>query len=197
MFCEIQCADKRSTVTMTNSQYRLILSAAVAFMFYFAWTYWANAMVSSDQHLVLRAAIVQGSLSASITFLFTFALEFALKRFGESQFSLMFIVPILCGVHAKTSQNIAIFRTFKSSLERSARFAEGAFLPGVVLSPLIPLVFQASITISVNVINQTPNLWLTVAPSIIFSAIYGYTYTITLYKSYQKGQAPTPPDEDY
>ena len=48
------------------------------------------------------------------------------------------------------------------------------------MAPLLPITIQSSIAISVNLINQTPNLWLTVAPSIFITAIYGYAYTFTL-----------------
>jgi hypothetical protein len=163
-----------------SSHIRLLLSAAISFLFYFAWTYWANNMVSDDMNLVLRSALVQGTLSATITLLFTFALEKSVNRFGESSLSLVFVVPIICSVHSKTLQNIAIYKTFNSALDLSAKKVGGTFVPGTILAPLLPLVVQASIAIGVNVINHTPNLWLTVAPSIFFSAIYGYVYTFTL-----------------
>lgn len=165
-----------------SSHLRLFLSAAVSFVFYFAWTYWANNMVTDDMDLVLRSAIVQGTLSATITLLFTFALEKVVARFGQNCYSLVFVVPILCSVHSKTLQNIAIFRTFNSALDLSAQKAGGTFVPGTVFAPLLPLVVQASIAIVVNVINQTPNLWLTVAPSIFFTGLYGYVYTFALLK---------------
>ena len=58
-----------------SSTVRLVLSAVISFCFYFVWSYWANSMASDDQGLVLRSAIVQGTLSATITLLFTFILE--------------------------------------------------------------------------------------------------------------------------
>ena len=165
-----------------SSTVRLFWSALVSFVFYFCWSYWANSMATDDSALVLRSAIVQGSLSASVTLVFTFALEFAVKRFGDSCLSLVFVVPILCGVHSKTTQNIAIFRTFNAALDLSAKKASGAFLPGTLFAPLLPLLIQSSLTIGVNILNQTPNLWLTVAPSIFFTGVYGYVYTFTLLK---------------
>lgn len=168
-----------------SSHLRLLLSAVVSFVFYFAWTYWANYMVSDDIDLVIRSAFVQGTLSATITLLFTFALEKSVKRFGESSLSLVFVVPILCSVHSKTLQNIAIYKTFNSALDLSAKKASGTVVPGTVFAPLVPLLVQASIAIGVNIINQTPNLWLTVAPSILFTGLYGYIYTFTLLKKRQ------------
>ncbi|GAA0854313.1 hypothetical protein GCM10009114_09560 [Aliiglaciecola litoralis] len=137
-------------------------------------------MVSDDMGLVLRSAVVQGTLSATITLLFTFALEKSVERFGERSLSLVFVVPILCSVHSKTLQNIAIYKTFNAALDLSAKKASGTVLPGTLFAPLLPLMVQATIAIGVNVINQTPNLWLTVAPSILFTGLYGYIYTYTL-----------------
>ena len=163
-----------------SSTIRLMISALVSFIFYFVWTYWANNMVSDDQALVLRSALVQGTLSATITILFTFALEKSVSRFGGSYFSLVLVVPLICSVRSKTTQNIAVFKTINASLEASAKYLSGAYLPGTMLAPLLPIAVQSSITIGVNMVNKTPNLWLTVAPSILITAIYGYVYTFTL-----------------
>ena len=168
-----------------SSTARLLLSAFVSFVFYFTWTYWANNMATDDMSIVLRSALVQGTFSATVTLLFTFALERSVQKFGENYFSLMFVVPIICSVHSKTSQNIAIMRTFNSALNFSAKAASGACLPGTLLAPLLPLSVQSSLVIGVNLINQTPNLWLTVAPSIFFTGLYGYVYTFTLLKKRQ------------
>ncbi|GAC16778.1 hypothetical protein [Aliiglaciecola lipolytica] len=165
-----------------SSKVRLFWSALISFIFYFAWTYWANDMVSEDTELVLRSALVQGSLSATITLLFTFALEKSVQKYGQHSISLFFVVPIICSVHSKTTQNIAIFRTFNAALNLSAKKASGAVIPGTLLAPILPLIVQASIAIGVNWLNQTPNLWLTVAPSIFFTGVYGYVYTFTLLK---------------
>lgn len=163
-----------------SSTVRLILSAVISFCFYFAWSYWANNMASEDQGLVLRSAIVQGTLSATITLLFTFILEKLVSKFGQSYLSLLFVVPIICTVHSKTKQNIAIFRSFRNALDNSAKYLSNNLIPGTLLVPILPITIQSSIAIGVNIINQTPNLWLTVAPSILITAIYGYTYTFAL-----------------
>ncbi len=163
-----------------HSTLRLILSAIISFSFYFVWAYWANSMATDDQALVLRSALVQGTLSAIITILFTFILEKSVARFGKSYLSLMFVVPIICTVHSKTSQNIAIFKTFKNALDSSAKYLSNNAIPGSLLAPLLPIAIQSSIAICVNWINQTPNLWLTVVPSILMTAIYGYVYTYSL-----------------
>ena len=133
-----------------NSTIRLILSAAISFSFYFFWSYWANNMATDDQALVLRSALVQGTLSATITILFTFILEKSVSKFGESYLSLMFVVPIICTVHSKTSQNIAIFRTFKSVLNNSAKYLSNNPILGSLSALLLPIAIQSSIAISVN-----------------------------------------------
>ncbi|MFT6902163.1 MAG: hypothetical protein ACJAXS_002371 [Colwellia sp.] len=163
-----------------SSRVRLILSALISFFFYFAWSYWANSIASDDQALVLRSALVQGTLSATITLLFTFILEKLVLKFGQSYLSLIFVVPIICTVYSKTKQNIAIFRSFRNALNSSAKYLSNNAIPGTFLVPLLPIAVQSSIAIGVNFINQTPNLWLTVAPSIVITAIYGYVYTFTL-----------------
>lgn len=137
-------------------------------------------MATDYQALVLRSALVQGTLSATITILFTFTLEKSVSKFGESYLLLMFVVPIICNVHSKTTQNIAIFRTFKNALDNSAKYLSNNAIPGSLLAPLLPISIQSSIAISVNWVNQTPNLWLTVAPSILITAIYVYEYTNSL-----------------
>ena len=67
-----------------SSSIRLLISAVISFCFYFAWSYWANSMATEDQTLVLRSAIVQGTLSATITILFTFILEKTVSKFGPT-----------------------------------------------------------------------------------------------------------------
>ncbi|WP_233267392.1 hypothetical protein [Paraglaciecola sp. L3A3] len=167
---------------MSHSSLRLVISAVISFSFYFFWSYWANNMATDDQAIVLRSALVQGTLSATVTVLFTFLLEKSVARFGNNSLSLIFVVPIICTVHSKTTQNIAIFKTFRDALSNSAQFLNTNAVPGSLLAPILPISIQASIAIGVNWLNQTPNLWLTIAPSIIITAIYGYTYTFTLLK---------------
>jgi hypothetical protein len=53
----------------------------------------------------------------------------------------------------------------------------------IYLALLPPLAIQSSMVFLINVINQTPNLSATIAPSILFSAIYGIVYLIGLSKT--------------
>ncbi|WP_185976654.1 hypothetical protein [Catenovulum sediminis] len=161
---------------------RLFISATVAFIFYFAWSYWANLSAEIAIEKTLQSALVQASYSAFVTLFFTLILEKVVSKFERSYLSLAFITPILCKVHSQTPQNKAIFRSFSYALEQSACYFKGKQLAGVIFAPLIPLSIQSILVISVNLINQTPNLWLTIAPSIFFTALYGYSYTFTLLK---------------
>ncbi|MEH6711150.1 MAG: hypothetical protein V7733_08025 [Paraglaciecola polaris] len=165
-----------------SSTIRLVISALVAFGFYFTWTFWANSLVTDNSGDILRSALVQGTLSASVTILFTFALEKSVSHFGNRNLSLIFVVPILCSIHAKTRQNIAIFKTFNHALDNAATKLSSRAIPGTLLAPLVPITIQGGLALGVNLLNQTPNLLLTILPSIIFSAIYGYLYTFTLLK---------------
>lgn len=63
-----------------NATARAILSAAVAFTFYFGWTWWVNSLASDDEMLVLRSAFVQGGYSALMTLIFTSMLNWTLDR---------------------------------------------------------------------------------------------------------------------
>jgi len=165
-----------------NSTLRLLLSSAVAFAFYFGWTYWANSAPEIEAGVQLRAALVQGAYSGFVTLFFTFLLEKTVQRFHAHCLSLAFMTPILCSVHSKSRQNLAIYAAFNDGLDTSARYLEGKKLPGALVAPLLPLFVQSCLVVLVNILNGTPNLWLTVTPSILFTGLYGYFYTFALLK---------------
>jgi hypothetical protein len=160
---------------------RLILSGLIAFFSYAAWAYYANSLVSDDRSILLKAALVQGVYSGSITLIFTFLLEVFYKRFGSSNYCLGFVIPTINAKPTATTQ-CNTQKVFESSLALSQKKCNGSCLPGVIISPLPALFIQTVMVISVNIFFNTPNLWLTVAPSIFFSAIYGYAYSIGLAK---------------
>ena len=166
-----------------KSTLRLILSGIVAFCFYFAWAYWANSGPDIDPAMTLKSALVQGAYSGFVTLGFTFLLERANQTFAHKCLSLAFMVPVLCAVHSPTRQAGAMRQAMNDALALSAKKASGSFLPGVVFAPILPICVQSLLVIGINVANHTPNLWLTVAPSIAFSAIYAYSYSITLWRS--------------
>jgi len=157
---------------------RLLISGLIAFLSYAAWAYYANSLVTSDQDVLTKAALVQGVYSGSITLFFTFLLEMFYSRLGKSSYCLPLILPRI-SKHSKKSR-CSTLETFKASLELSERKCHGTCLPGQLLSPLPALLIQSVLVIAVNIAFATPNLWLTVAPSILFSAIYGYAYSLSL-----------------
>ncbi|MFT4652890.1 MAG: hypothetical protein ACJA0G_001801 [Kangiellaceae bacterium] len=158
---------------------RLFLSALIAFVSYASWAYYANSLVTSDPDILLKSALVQGFYSGGITLFFTVLLEVFYKKFGSSAYCLPFIVPTI-NAKPTTKNKCTTLETFEASFALSEKKCKGSCLPGELISPLPALLIQSVMVVSVNVAFSTPNLWLTVAPSIIFSGIYGYMYSIAL-----------------
>lgn len=169
-----------------NATFRLWISAIIATLFYGAWSLFANALVTQDIVILIRSALVQGFYSGLITFLFTWMLEKTYKSVGVKHLSFAFVVPLVCMAHHQTKHANIIRSAFNRTLDKSAMWLKGVCWPAAVVAPLVPLSIQSVLVIAVNLVNQTPNLVMTVAPSIMFSALYGYTYTLTLYKQHKK-----------
>ncbi|BCE01833.1 hypothetical protein [Marinicellulosiphila megalodicopiae] len=163
---------------------RLVLSALVSFVFYFTWAYWANYSDDIARAVTLKSALVQGTYSAVVTLFFTAVLERLVFKYKNNVISLMFITPIICKFHAKSPQNLAIKQSFNNAIDRCANFTDHKKIPATLFAPIIPLAVQTVLVISVNIINQTPNLALTVAPSILFTALYAYSYMFVLLKKW-------------
>ncbi|WP_426356986.1 hypothetical protein ACPUVO_10855 [Pseudocolwellia sp. HL-MZ19] len=161
---------------------RLILSGVVSFVFYFGWAYWANSADNIPESVTLQAALVQGLYSGFVTLFFTFILERVVNKYRASCLSLAFVTPILCMFHSKTPQNVAIRQSFNNAINLSASYFKGKKVAGTLFAPIMPIAVQSSLVLLVNVINQTPNLFLTVAPSIVFTTLYAYTYMFALLK---------------
>lgn len=169
---------------MTNQAWlRLFLSALVAFCAYASWAYYANSLVTNESSVLIKAALVQGSYSALVTLAFTFMLEVFFKKFGATNYCLPFIVPRFSKDNPPY-ECCSTLATFEKSLQVSEQKCHGKCLPGSLLSPLPALFIQSILVIAVNIVFATPNLWLTVAPSIGFSAIYGYVYSFGLAKAH-------------
>jgi len=115
-----------------------IMSVFVSFIFYFAWTWYANSLVTNDIALLLRSAFVQSSYSAFMTLTFTTLLSWSIGK-------------MKCYRH-----------------------------PYIAIFP--PLFIQSIAVYGINYLNQTPNLMLTIIPSIFFTAIYGAFFTFALLK---------------
>ncbi|MBB1345929.1 hypothetical protein H5116_07715 [Pseudoalteromonas sp. SG45-2] len=138
------------------------MSGVVSFIFYFSWAFWANSAADIAKSVTFQAALVQGLYSGFVT--------------------LAFVTPIICMFHSKTPQNVAIRQSFNYAINSSASYLSNKKIAGVLFAPIIPITVQSSLVIMVNVVNQTPNLALTVAPSIFFTALYAYTYMLALLK---------------
>ena len=115
-----------------------LLSVLVSFIFYFAWTWYANSLVTDDQAVLLRTALVQSSYSAFITLIFTSMLSWTTIKMKCHNRPYLAVIP--------------------------------------------PLILQSVMVYSINYINQTPNLLLTIIPSIYFTGVYGFAFTFSLLK---------------
>lgn len=156
--------------------FRLIISGLIAFISYAAWAYYANSLVSQDTAVLYKAAIVQGSYSGGVTLAFTFLLEIFYRKYGANTYCLPLIIPRITRKPDYTHP-CSTLDTFQKAIDVSEQKCRGKCLPGLVISPLPALFIQSVLVITINVLFSTPNLWLTVAPSILFSAIYGYVYS--------------------
>ncbi len=170
-----------------NPVIRLWASAIIALVANGGWSFFANSLVTDDMSVIIRSAIVQGGYSSIITLLFTWVLERTYNRASTKYISFAFVVPLVCFAHHKTLHASIIRKSFNNALDTSASWFDGLCWPSVVFAPLLPLSIQTTLVVSVNLLNQTPNLALTVAPSILFSALYGYMYTLYLYKQNKSG----------
>lgn len=158
---------------------RLFLSALIAFISYASWAYYANSLVTDDPQVLIKSALVQGIYSGGITLFFTLMLEVFFRKFGANAYCLPLIIPRINAKHTPKNR-CSTLETFQASLVLSEQKCGGTCLPGALLSPLPALMIQSILVISVNIAFETPNLWLTVAPSILFSVIYGYVYSFAL-----------------
>jgi hypothetical protein len=172
---------------MMISFIRLAISGLIAFCFYAAWAYYANSLVTDDPKILYKAALVQGTYSGAITLVFTFTLELFHNVFSKKQYCLPFIIPTVARP-TFFSKECATTDTFEVSLNNIERACSGTCLPGMLLTPLPAIVLQSSFVIAVNIAFMTPNLWLTVAPSIFFSAVYGYIYSVSLTRKLRLAQ---------
>jgi len=161
------------------SAFRLVVSGLVAFFFYAAWAWYANSLLVDDPQVLFKAALVQGGYSGAMTFLFTAMLELFFKKFGANSFCLAFITPRWS---SHTEQNpCATKATFVEALKKFAKKTHKE-VAGKFLVPLPAMLIQAILVFAINIAFQTPNLILTVLPSIFFSGVYGYFYSLSISK---------------
>ncbi|MBU2883751.1 hypothetical protein KO525_00910 [Psychrosphaera sp. B3R10] len=157
---------------------RLLVSSLIAFTFYASWAYWANLSPTIALNDTIRSALVQGLYSGLVTLVFTFILENIAAKFHSHILSLSLVTPFICSLHKLTKRNKVVFGSFHHGLQSLAVMTTKPRRL-IWVTPIVPIMLQSVLVISVNVVNQTPNLWLTVAPSILFSAIYAYAYLIS------------------
>lgn len=165
---------------------RLILSGIIAFVFYAAWAYYANSLVTDDSAILVKAALVQGTYSGGITLIFTVILEFFHNKFGHSGICIAFLTPRWPKKNTNTLSETDI--VVQEALSEAKETFAGNTMCGMFLVPLPALFVQTIFVVAVNVAFNTPNLWLTVAPSILFSALYGYAYSISLTKRQRRAR---------
>jgi len=128
--------ETKMVLSIISTKNRTLIVTIISFSFYFIWTLWVNSLVSNDQLLNLRTALIQGSYSALVTTSFTALLTWTL----------------------------ALMRCHKR--------------PYLAIIP--PLIIQSSLVSLVNILNQTPNLFVTIAPSILFTTLYAVLFSRNL-----------------
>jgi len=170
-----------------NAALRLLASAVIAFSFYALWAYYANSLVTTDTEILYKAALVQGAYSGLITLFFTFLIEFFNKLFSNKVYCLPFVVPTLIKPKLFTKKCVTTI-TFEQNLRRIELACNGTCVPGMLITPIPALALQTLLVIAVNLAFETPNLWLTVAPSILFSGVYGYIYSVSLTKKLHRNK---------
>ncbi|MEM0912337.1 MAG: hypothetical protein AAGJ37_15290 [Pseudomonadota bacterium] len=158
---------------------RLIVSGLIAFVFYAGWAWYANSLVVSDHQQLIKAALVQGGYSGAMTFMFTAMLEYFFKKMGANSFCLVLITP-RWSTHTERDP-CATKETFIAALKQFA-IVNKKSIAGKFLVPLPALFIQSVLVFAVNIYFRTPNLILTVLPSIIFSGVYGYSYALSISK---------------
>ena len=89
-------------------------------------------------------------------------------------------------IKVKNSVTNPLYKPCTNAINSSASYLGNKKIAGVLFAPIIPITVQSSLVIIVNVINETPNLALTVAPSIFFTALYAYTYMLALLKKIER-----------
>ncbi len=161
---------------------RLIISASVAFVAYTSWTYFANMNADITPSTLWRTALLQGVTSGLITLGFTWLTEWFFKRLHHTCLSFAFITPLVCLPYHDSPYANQYRLSLNQVLDRIATYTSGSKVTGILLVPLLPMLLQACLITSIHIINNTPNIILTILPSVIFSGIYGYFYTFSLVK---------------
>ncbi len=127
--------------------------------------------MNSDRKHNARKAKIRMAVSSLVAFAFYFLWAYWANSGADIAIEVTIRSALVQGTYSGLVTLI-----FTWLLERSMMVVANRFGDRPWLTPLFPITLQSVFVIGVNIINDTPNLWLTVAPSILFSAIYGYIY---------------------
>lgn len=115
-------------------------------------------------------------LSAIVSFTFYTAWSWWVNSMASDDQMLVMRSALLQGSYsALMTVSFTSFLNWTLSKMKCHRRPQMAVLP--------PLAFQTTMVIAINLINSTPNLIATVAPSILLTGIYGFVYARSLLKT--------------
>jgi len=116
------------------------------------------------------------TISAAIAFTFYFGWAWWVNRSATDDTGLVLRSAFIQGAYSAVMT--ASFTAFLDWILKKMRCHRYPYL-----AVAAALVVQSTAVILLNVCNGTPNLWATVAPSILFSSIYGLIYAYGLRKT--------------
>lgn len=123
----------------------------------------------------IMTAKTQTLLSVIISFTFYFAWTwYANSRVTDD------VALLLRSALVQSSYSALMTLTFATLLSWTINKMKCHKQPYMAIIP--PLLMQSSTVYFINYLNQTPNLILTIIPSIFFTAIFGVVFTFSLLK---------------
>ena len=117
----------------------------------------------------------QTILSVIVSFAFYFAWTWYANSRVTDDFALLLRTALI-----QSSYSAFMTLSFTSLLTWTTKLMKCHKRPFIAVIP--PLLMQSVMVFSINYVNQTPNLMLTIIPSIFFTAIYGIVFTFSLLK---------------
>lgn len=118
---------------------------------------------------------VQTLLSVLISFSFYFIWTWYANSLVSDNFTLLLRTAFIQGTYSAF-----MTLTFTSLLTWTLSKMKCHKHPFIAIVP--PLIVQSSTVFLINYLNGTPNLMLTILPSIFFTAVYGIVFTFSLLK---------------
>jgi len=132
-------------------------------------------MQGSTEIRNVMTAKTQTILSVLISFTFYFAWTWYANSRVSDDLMLLLRSAIVQGTYSAF-----MTLTFTTLLSWSINKMKCHDHPYIAIIP--PLLIQSTTVYFINFLNQTPNLLLTIIPSIFFTAIFGIFFTFTLLK---------------